>query len=1089
MRHGRRKQAAAAVIAAVVLAVVLFAGPSWATDSTWVSTTSGLWSDPANWSNGVPNGVDDIARLTGSKSTSRTLYIDSSSVTLGSLYYGEPGTYSTDLQSWMGIPLIFDTSASNALVVVQGNNISLGIRAPVVLNRSLTVNSTPTNGGVSLRGAISSGVAGTGITFNGPGNFSLSARNTYSGATIVNGGKLQALDGVGLPAASNLTLTGGGIFSIEGNVTFKRSVGTGPGQVQWTGSGGFAERGGGTLTVNLGGQATPATLVWGGTPGFVPDGSELVFNISSGNGYVNFMNPIDLGGATRTLRSNGGGDSTTLSGAVANGALTKVGAGKITLSGANTYTGPTTIKEGSLFLTGTLSQESSIIIDGGNLATYGQTLGPITLLSGSLGGTLSAASYDFRSGSVSANLSGAIDVVKTTSGTVVMSGGNTYTGKTDIHEGVLSYSSWPSGPPTGAGTFVADGATLEWQMTSSGSSGTWSDPLTIRGAGVDGTGALRHILGAVTCAAPVTLAADAAIGGDYVSQGGLNITGVVGGPGSLTKVGTSIISLRGNNTYAGSTTIAGGALRAVDGVGLVAGSNLTISGGMLEGDGTSSFSRPMGPGPGQVRFTGSGGFSAYGGKFTVNLGGQATPGTLVWGAGDFLPDGAQLLLNSKLATGEVELRNPLNLGGGVRTIVVTDNSNSTADLATLSGGLSNGGITKEGNGTLVLAAEGSYTGPTTVNDGILRCTVSGALGAGSSIVINKAPQGTTTLDLGATNQTASSLTLVDGSITGTTGVLTVAGNVDARKGLISASLAGAAGLTKTTANLVTLSGSNTYSGATVVSAGALVMANVDGEGLSPNSNLVLAGGVLGNDTASFTRSLGTGPEQVQWTGSGGFAAFGGILTVTIGGLAAPTPLVWGSGGFVPSGDALMFDSTSDGLIEFKNPINLNGAARTVTVNSSGAYAKMSGGLSNGGLLKDGPGTLILSGKNTYTGPTAVLAGTLKLASPIRQSSSVAIASGAQLLCTVGDPFGDAAAVTVSSGTLDMQTFNDTVGAVTLVDGTIQGSGTLSASSYDVRKGTISSKLSGSGGVTKTTSGTVTLRVCDFFARFFWTRAL
>jgi autotransporter-associated beta strand protein len=510
-------------------------------------------------------------------------------------------------------------------------------------------------------------------------------------------------------------------------------------------------------------------------------------------------------------------------------------------------------------------------------------------------------------------------------------------------------------------------------------------------------------------------------------------------------------------------------LQALDGVGLPAASNLTLTGGgILSIEGSVTFNRSPGTGPGQIQWTGSGGFSAYGGKFTVNLGGQATPGTLVWGAADFLPDGAQLLLNAKLATGEVELRNPLDLGGGARSILVTDNSNSTTDLATLSGGLSNDGITKEGDGTLVLAAAGSYTGPTTVNNGILRCTVSGALGAGSSIVINKAPQGTTTLDPGATNQTASSLTLVDGSITGTTGVLTVAGNVDARKGTISAALAGACSLTKTTVDLATLSGINTYSGTTTVAAGAL-RAN-EGAGLSPNSNLVLAGGVLeGSGTASFTRSLGTGQAKVQRTAAGGFSAYTGKLTVNIGGNATPDTLVWGNPFFVPDGANLIFGSSSSTqTVESTNPIDLGGAVRTVTVNRnpdgySNDLANLTGGLSNGALTKTGPGTLVLSGSNTYSGPTLVKSGTL------RAGSAGAVAGSSDL--TIADDGSNPSRI----ATFDISSANPVATSVTLVNGSIIGTtGVLSATSYDLRKGTVSGKLGGSGGVTKTTADSVTL---------------
>jgi autotransporter-associated beta strand protein len=71
---------------------------------------------------------------------------------------------------------------------------------------------------------------------------------------------------------------------------------------------------------------------------------------------------------------------------------------------------------------------------------------------------------------------------------------------------------------------------------------------------------------------------------------------------------------------------------------------------------------------------------------------------------------------------------------------------------------------------------------------------------------------------------------------------------------------------------------------------------------------------------------------------------------------------------------------------------------------------------------------------------------------------------------------DAGLVTVNGGTFDIQTFSDTVGAVTLTSGTISGtSGVLTGTYYDVRSGTASAALAGTGAtMTKTTSGLVTL---------------
>jgi autotransporter-associated beta strand protein len=61
--------------------------------------------------------------------------------------------------------------------------------------------------------------------------------NSYTGATTVSGGQLRAVDGVGIPSESNITLSGG-VYEVPG-ASFTRTLGTGAGQVQWT-NGGFA---------------------------------------------------------------------------------------------------------------------------------------------------------------------------------------------------------------------------------------------------------------------------------------------------------------------------------------------------------------------------------------------------------------------------------------------------------------------------------------------------------------------------------------------------------------------------------------------------------------------------------------------------------------------------------------------------------------------------------------------------------------------------------------------------------------------------------------------------------------------------------
>jgi len=65
-------------------------------------------------------------------------------------------------------------------------------------------------------------------------------------------------------------------------------------------------------------------------------------------------------------------------------------------------------------------------------------------------------------------------------------------------------------------------------------------------------------------------------------------------------------------------------------------------------------------------------------------------------------------------------------------------------------------------------------------------------------------------------------------------------------------------------------------------------------------------------------------------------------------------------------------------------------------------------------------------------------------------------------------------VTVNGGTLDLQGFSDTIGALTLISGSVGGTGTLTGSSFGAQSGMISAPLGGTAGMTKTTAGTLTL---------------
>jgi autotransporter-associated beta strand protein len=748
------------------------------------------------------------------------------------------------------------------------------------------------------------------------------------------------------------------------------------------------------------------------------------------------------------------------------------------IPGPNTFAGPIT-----------LASASRINSDSGTLTLSN------TIAATNLGLTLGGAGNITASGIIGLGSGG---LTKDGSGLLVLSGANSFTGATTVSAGVLKIGNASALGTVAGGTTVASGAALQIYNNIT----TLAEPLTLSGTGIANDGALRNIADTNTFSGPISLGAASRIACDSGTltlntingptfgltlggAGSITANGIIGlGSGGLTKDGSGLLVLSGANTYTGATTVKAGLLRATSGTGLPTASNLILSGGILEGIGATTFTRNLGTtGTNTIQWTGTGGFSASGGKMTVAIGGTASPTALTWASGSFVPSAAALVFGSTAPDNETEFRNNINLAGAAQTVTVNDNPATAADFATLSGVLSNGGLSKDGSGMLVLSGANTYTGATTVKAGALRAAEGTGLPATSSLVLAggifeglgattvtrslgtsagntvqwtgssgfSASGGKMTVAIGGTGS-PTALTWASGSFVPSGSALmfgsTTADNATEFRNNIN--LAGAArtvtvndnpataadfatlsgvlsngSLVKDGIGMLVVSGANTYAGTTTVKAGALRATS--GAGLPTASNLILNGGVLeGPGATTFTRSLGTsGTNTVQWTGSGGFSAYGGKMTVAIGGTASPTALTWGSGNFVPPGFALLLGSlAADSETEFTNPLGFAGAARTVLVSdnpfSAGDFATISGTLSNGGLIKDGPGMLVLKGSHTYTGATTVAASTLKLA------------AGAVLASTTFD---------VGSGaTLDLR---DLVGGLTLGSGkSLKGGGTI-----------------------------------------------
>lgn len=488
----------------------------------------------------------------------------------------------------------------------------------------------------------------------------------------------------------------------------------------------------------------------------------------------------------------------------------------------------------------------------------------------------------------------------------------------------------------------------------------------------------------------IQFAGNRAVGGNGAtdsSSGGNN----AGGGGGLGGAG-------GSNTNTGST-ISGGAgggfgLTASGSTGNGAGGTGTFTGASSGGSGGSGAAGGANAGGG-----GSNGGNAFGGGGGGAAGG--TPTNLNGAAGGFGGGGGGSGANTNNGTGGNG-----GFGGG--------GGSGSQGGAGGNGGFGGGG---GGGGTGGFGGGNGGSGASTKGGG-------GGAGLGGAVYVRQGA----TLNITDGSITSDTVTAGTGANSGTAGIARgqaafLAGNlsysVSSGTVLISEDIGGkstttdSAGLvtgnfTKAGAGTLALSNAaNTFAthtgGTSTITGGAL---RLDNAGALPGgisaaggtSNLVFNGGVLGlNMATDFNRGLGTGATQVQWTGSGGFAAYTAARTANIGGAGAT--MIWNSGSFVPTSSALILGAdTADNTVTFVNPIDFSAAARTIQADNGSAAvdAILSGALSNGGLTKTGNGNLQLTSANSYAGATTVSAGTLSLGTggSINSSVLIDVAAGA-----------------------------------------------------------------------------------------------
>ena len=228
-------------------------------------------------------------------------------------------------------------------------------------------------------------------------------------------------------------------------------------------------------------------------------------------------------------------------------------------------------------------------------------------------------------------------------------------------------------------------------------------------------------------------------------------------------------------------------------------------------------------------------------------------------------------------------------------------------------------------------------------------------------------------------------------LTNSTVTFGVAGTIScSAAATIASELTGAGAITKAGVGVLTLSGSNTYSGKTTISVGVLLLNSTNalpgGIGTSGGTGaLTFSGGILGLGAGDFTRSPGNGVNGAYYfASSGGWAAYGADRLVNIKGTGETVG--FGSSSFpIAFNGAILILGAANAThkVTIVNGVDLYWSMRTVQVEDGAAAvdAEFSGvlrGIAGGGLIKTGSGTLALTASNTYTGVTVINGGKLQL---------------------------------------------------------------------------------------------------------------
>jgi autotransporter-associated beta strand protein len=702
--------------------ILLVAGLSFAAQAataTWngpvaptLTTTDGSWLTSTNWvgsATPVFNNTLDITYTYGGMSwvgnqtpTIRSLtFTDSvdTDVNLRTLNNGSVGAKILTFGGAGGAAININAGATGNINIGQGSN-----GGNIVLAEDLSITHNG-DGSLSFLKRVD-GIGG--IVKSGSGKLILAVSNSYTGVTTLNSGALDINNAYAL-GTGMLAINGGTI----GNTSAAAISNANNNAVTINGNFAFT----GTQDLNLGVGAT-------------------TLGTAAGTSRT-----INIGSATNAL---------TLGGIIANGTtanqLIKNGTGTLILNGANTYSGGTTVSDGTVALgsSGTLGATTgALTVSGGtlNLGGTSQTVGTTTISGGTItNGTLTGSSYVGQSGTVAAILAGnSSALTKSTSGTLTLSGANTYGGGTVLSLGTLNIGHTNA---LGTGSLTINGGTL---ANTSASAINTTNAVAINGDFTFASAQSLGLLGSMTLgtAAGTSRTITHSSAGSNLNLDGNIADGTTAN--QLIKDGTGALNLNGINTFSGGLVIKRG----------------TVNIGAASGAGTGAIT--LGDAAGGDAYLGLGSYtmtnainlaSGAAGNLSIGASGNTRNPTF---SGAIALNGNNLTIKRSSTgntvvsggiTGNGNLSLTNNSTGAIR--ITTTSINNTGSI-TVSGGATSGTnlisaviganvttLTLDNQAKLIVSNANDYAGGTTVSSGLLIGAAAGAFGTGGMTVADGA---------------------------------------------------------------------------------------------------------------------------------------------------------------------------------------------------------------------------------------------------------------------------------------------------------------------------------------------------------------